>query len=161
MKRAPTWCPPAAGRIAIVCCMALASPAAHAHGLFVVNQPWVRPAAAGRTSEAYMNLTSAEGATLVAVRSDDAAAVSLRGPGAKAPDVRRLALPPRTTVELAPGRYRLSLRRLSKAVRLGDTVALTLTIQGADGARHDIPVSAVGRLRSPVDDERLAHRHRH
>ncbi|MGH8713611.1 MAG: copper chaperone PCu(A)C [Casimicrobiaceae bacterium] len=161
MKRTSPWSRYGDGRIlAIVGCMTLALSAAQAQGLFVVNQPWVRPAAAGHATEAYMNLTSAEGATLVGARADGAAAVSLRGPGTNA-TIREVALPPRTIVEFAPGKYQLWLRRLARSVRLGDSVALTLTIRGADGGRQDISVSAVARLRSPVDDERLAHRHRH
>jgi copper(I)-binding protein len=161
MKRASISCRQGGGRVlAIGWCLALALSTADAQGLFVVNQPWVRPAAAGHATEAYMNLTSAEGATLVAVRADGAAAVSLRGPGTNA-TIRELALPPRTIVEFAPGKYRFWLRRLARTVRLGDSVALTLTIRGTDGGRQDIPVSAVARLRSPLDDERLAHRHRH
>jgi VCBS repeat-containing protein len=139
----------------------LALPAAAAQALTVVNQPWVRPAAAGRSTEAYMNLTSTEGATLVAGRTDSAAATTLHRPGADARAAVELALPAGAIVELAPGNYRFSLRQLNKTIKLGDTVALTLTIRSADGALQDIAVGAVARLRSPVDDERRAHRHQH
>jgi len=150
-----------APRLAFALWLALALPASGAHAVIVVNQPWVKPADAGRSTEAYMNITATEGATLVAVRSDNAAGVRLQRPGNVTRTTEELALPPRTMVELAPGKYRISLRRLSNAVRLGDIVRLTLTIKDADGAEHDIAVSAVGRLRSPVDDERRAHKHRH
>ena len=140
---------------------ALALPATGAQALTVVNQPWVRPAAAGRSTEAYMNLTSTEGATLVAARSDLAAATTLHRPGSDARAAVELALPAGAIVELAPGKYRLSLRRLNKTIKLGDIVPLTLTIRSADGALQDIAVGAVARLRSPVDDERRAHRHQH
>lgn len=140
---------------------ALALPAAGAQALTVVNQPWVRPAAAGRSTEAYMNLTSTEGAALVAVRSDLAAATTLHRPGSDARAAVELSLPAGAIVELAPGNYRLSLRGLNKTVKLGDLVPLTLTIRSADGALQDIAVGAVARLRSPVDDERRAHHHQH
>lgn len=146
---------------ALVVWVALTSAATGAQALIVVNQPWVRPAAAGRSTEAYMNLTSTEDATLIAVRSDGAAAVTLRGRGNDAGATAQLALPAGAIVELAPGKDRFSLRRLAKAVKLGDVVPLTLTIRGSDGTRQDIAVNAVARLRSPVDDERRAHRHRH
>jgi hypothetical protein len=55
----------------------------------------------------------------------------------------------------------LSLRRLSKTIKLGDVLPLTLTIRTADGALQEIAVGAVARLRSPIDDERRAHRHQH
>jgi copper(I)-binding protein len=130
-----------------------------AQALTIVNQPWVRPAAAGRSTEAYMNLTSTEGATLVAARSDLAAATTLHRPGSDSRAAAEVALPARAIVELAPGHYRLSLRRLNKSIKLGDIVALTLTLRSADGALQDIAVGAVARLRSPVDDERRAHGH--
>ena len=40
-------------------------------------------------------------------------------------------------------------------MKLGERVAITLTIEGADGARQDIPLLAEARMRSPVDDELL------
>ena len=132
-----------------------------AQALTVINQPWVRPAAAGHSTEAYMNLTSTEGAMLVAARSDSAAAVTLQRPGRGIGTIAGLALPAGTIVELAPGKYRLSLRRVTQRVSLGDIVSLTITVRGADGLAQDIAVSAVARLRSPIDDERRAHRHRH
>jgi copper(I)-binding protein len=141
--------------------LALLLAAADARSLIVVNQPWVRPAGAGRSTEAYMNLTSTEGATLVSARSDGAADVTLHLPGSDSRKVDRLALPAQTIMELAPGKYRFTLRRLTREVRLGDIIPLTLTIQGADGVRQDIAVGAVARLRSPVDDERRAHAHHH
>lgn len=146
---------------ALVLWVALTSAATGTQALIVVNQPWVRPAVAGHSTEAYMNLTSTEDATLIAVRSDSAAAVTLHGRGNGAGATDELALPAGVIVELAPGKDRFSLRRLAKAVKLGDIVPLTLTIRGSDGARQDIAVSAVARLRSPVDDERRAHPHRH
>jgi copper(I)-binding protein len=141
--------------------LALALPSPSAHALTVVNQPWVRPTAEGQSTEAFMNLTSTEGATLVAARTVRAAATTLHRPGSDARPVAELALPARVIVELAPGSYRFSLRRLNKTIKLGDIVPMTLTIRGADGALQEIAVGAVTRHRSPVDDERRAHRHSH
>jgi len=141
--------------------LAFALPAAVAHALTIVNQPWVRPAAAGRSTEAFMNLTSTEGAALVAARSDSAAATTLHRPGRDARATVELRLPAGAIVKLAPGNYRFSLRRLNKSVKLGDIVPMTLTIRSTDGVLQDIAVHAVARLRSPVDDEHRAHRHQH
>ena len=157
-SRSPRW---PAFALPFTLALALGLPAAGAQALTVVNQPWVRPATAGRSTEAYMNLTSTEGATLVAARSDLAAATMLHRPGSDTRAAVELALPAGAIVELAPGNYRLSLRRLNKTVKLGDLVPLTLTIRSADGALQDIAVGAVARLRSPVDDERRAHHHQH
>jgi len=128
-----------------------------ADALFVVNQPWVLPASRGQSTEAYLNLTSTDGATLVAVATADAAIIAIVGPGKGAPAVRSMPLPAGTVVALAPGKARLALTRLVRNIKPGDRVALTLTIEGADGARQDIPVQAEVRKRSPLDDETRAH----
>jgi copper(I)-binding protein len=141
--------------------LTFALPAALAQALTIVNQPWIRPAPAGHSTEAFMNLTSTEGATLVAARSDSAAETALHRPGRDGRTFAELALPARAVVQLAPGNYRFSLRGLKKNVKLGDVVPMTLTIRSADGVSQVIAVGAVARLRSPVDDERRAHAHRH
>jgi hypothetical protein len=141
--------------LALVVGFALAVCAADANAIFIVNQPWVRPGPRGGTTEAYMDLTSTEGATLVAVRSE-IAAVAIRtknGSGA----IDRLPLTANAMMRLAPGRTRLSLSKLARALVRGEHVALTLTVESADGSRQDIPVTAEVRLRSPLDDERRAH----
>lgn len=150
-------------RMALRCGLVLLLLAPNAGALLIVNQPWARPAARGQVTEAYMNLTSTDGATLVAVRSGDAAAVVIRGPGKGGPTARLLRLPAGTPVALAPGKDRLALTGLARSVKLGERLALTLTIEGADGARQDVPVVAEVRRRSPVDDERsVAHAsHKH
>src|SRR5512146_638569 len=92
-------------RVAFALWLALALPPTVAHAVIVVNQPWVRPGVAGGSTEAYMNITATEGGTLVAVRSDKAASVMLQRPGALVRTADELALPPRTMIELAPGKY--------------------------------------------------------
>ncbi len=56
--------------MAFPCGLVLVLLAPNASALFVVNQPWLRPAARGQSTEAYMNLTSTDGANLVAVRTE-------------------------------------------------------------------------------------------
>ena len=139
------------------CWVAMSPIADAASGLFVVNQPWVRPAPAGGSTEAYMNLSSGDGAALVAVKSAAAGKAALSGAGA-AP-VQEISLPPGALIRLAPGKQRIALRRLAKELRLGDSLVMTLVFRTADGAQKEIPVTAVARLRSPIDDELRAHRH--
>ena len=145
--------------LTIGCCIAVSPVADAANGLFVVNQPWVRPAPAGGSTEVYMNLRSGDGATLVAVKSAAARRATLSA--ADAMPVQQIALPPGSVVRLAPGGRRISLTRLAKRLRLGDTLALTLVVRTGDGTAKEIPVIAEARLRSPVDDERRAHHHSH
>jgi periplasmic copper chaperone A len=148
------------GRVALACGLALLLAAAQASALFAVNQPWVRPASRDQATEAYMNLTSTEGATLVAVASAAAGSVAIRAPGKK-DRVGRLPLPAQTLVALAPDSYRLVLSRLRRTLKVGERVPLTLTIEHADGSREDIGVNAEVRLHSPIDDELRAHSHAH
>ncbi|HTR77901.1 MAG TPA: copper chaperone PCu(A)C [Gemmatimonadaceae bacterium] len=133
--------------------LALVACAQDARAIFIVNQPWVRPGPQGGSTEAYMDLTSTEGAALTAV-SSTIATVAIRDKRAKP---GRLSLPAGVMVRLAPGGNRLSLSKLAREVRLGERVTLTLTIESPDGTRQEIPVTAEARLRSPLDDERRAH----
>ncbi len=144
--------------------LALPLASASAAGLFIVNEPWVRPATAGST-DAYMNLRSSEGTTLVGVRCELAATVTMEMPDnarrGKFRAVTHLALPGGETVRLAPGRAHIRLAAIRHALKLGDHVALVLTLEAADGTTQEIPVNAEVRHRSPTDDEMHAHGHPH
>jgi copper(I)-binding protein len=141
--------------------LVLAPTPSAAGALFIVNQPWVRPAKTAQTTEAYMNLTSTEGARLVAVRTDAAKEAAIRAPGKATVSAPSVRLPAGTLVALAPGHYRLVLKQLIKTLELGDRVPMTLRIDLDDGSHQDIVVNAEVRLRSPIDDERRAHSHAH
>lgn len=143
-------------RAAIAFAAALACGGSAAYGLFTVNQPWARPGAT--TSEAYMVLTSSEGATLVAVRSSLAARAALRSPR-PARIVASLALPAGRPISLGPAGTHIVLRGLVRTLKLGDRVPLTLVFETAAGARQEIGVDAEVRNESPVDAELRAHRH--
>jgi copper(I)-binding protein len=132
-----------------------------ANALFIVNQPWVRPAKTAQSTEAYMDLTSIEGATLVAVRADVARTVSIRAPGSAVAVTTKVTLPPRVLVALAPGQYRIAFSHLLRTLQRGDRVELTLTLEQHDGSRQEIVVNAEVREHSPIDDERHAHEHEH
>ena len=108
-----------------------------------------------------MDLTSTDGATLVGVTSNAAATATIRAPGQTAGKNVHVALPAKTLVALAPGGYRIALTGLTRQLKLGDRVKLTLSIEATDGSRQDIGVDAEVRLRSPLDDERRAHQHTH
>jgi len=147
--------------LALAAALILGAPAAAAvTGLFVVNEPWVRPAEAGST-DVYMNLRSSDGATLVGVRCELAASVTIEVPDSarrgKFRAVTRIALPAGETVGLAPGKLHLRLAAIGHALKLGEHVALVLTLEAADGSAQEIPVNAEVRRRSPSDDEAHAH----
>jgi copper(I)-binding protein len=128
-----------------------------AHALFIVNQPWVKPGT--RNTEAYMVLTSTEGATLIGVRSSIAAQVSLRGPGLRGRARQGLPLPAGAAIALRPGADRIVLTGLTRVLKPGERVVLMLEVETATGAREGIEVAAEVRSESPLDAERRAHRH--
>jgi len=146
-------------RLALMLGLVATMTASPASALFIVNQPWVRPAPVAQSTEAYMDLTSTEGAKLVGVRTDAAKAATIRAPGTTAVTATGVTLPPKTLVSLAPGQYRVALNQLLRTLKLGDRVNLTLTIELDDGSRQEIAVNAEVRQRSPIDDERRAHTH--
>ena len=149
-------------RLNWTCGLVLMLFASYANALFIVNQPWALPANFGRPTEVYMNLTSTDGATLVAVRTDAAKGIALRAPGKDPRSVDRLPLPAGKLVALSPGKDRLAITGLNQNAKLGDRIALTLTIEAADGTRQDIAVLAEVRMRSPIDDElHSGHKHSH
>jgi len=139
---------------------ALSPVPALATGVFVVDFPWVRPAARGGTTEAFMELTSGEGGTLVAVRSEVAAHAYLAGPGQGSAE-KTLLLPSGAPVVLAPGSYRVRLAGLARTLQVGDRVPLVLVIETPDGRREDLRVDAEVRRRSTVDDHLHGHSHPH
>jgi copper(I)-binding protein len=148
---------------ALIGALLLSAPvAASLTGLFVVNEPWMRPAAAGST-DVYMNLRSSNGAALVGVRCELAAGVSMEMPDnarhGKFRSVARISLPAGETVRLAPGKVHLRLASLRRPLQLGEHVALVLTLEAADGSTQEIPVNAEVRNHSPSDDEMHAHGH--
>jgi copper(I)-binding protein len=140
-----------AGALALAGCLAGQAPDARA--LFIVNQPWVKPGA--KDTEAYMLLTSTDGATLVGVRSALAARASMRS--VRGGERSAVTLPAGVTVALRPNADRIVLRGLARTLKPGDRFPLTLQIQTADGTRQDIAVDAEVRFESPLDAERRAH----
>jgi copper(I)-binding protein len=128
--------------------------------IFIVSEPWTKPASRGQTTEAYMELTSTEGATLVGVRCDTAGRIEIRAPDSTRP-LAELALPPGQKLLLTPKAYRVVLRGVGRTLKLGDHVPMVLIVQAADGSRQEIPLAAEVRLHSPTDDHRHAHQHAH
>ena len=126
----------------------------HAAAVFVVNEPWVLPATRSHSTEAYVNLTSSEGLTLVGVVGDVAADIGVHAAGGPAPKIARLPLPAGATVKLAPGGTRIVLAHVKRSLKLGDRVPLKLVLEDAQGTRQEISVDAEVRRRSPTDDHR-------
>ena len=133
--------------------VALASPSqARAVAVITVFDPWVRVASNGKSAEAFMEIMSSEGGTIVRVESDVSVEVPMQRPGTKRAVADAIALPARTNVKLAPGEYRFLLPKLKHPLKLGDRVALSVIVEAPDGSRQTIPVNAEVRRRSAYDD---------
>src|SRR5947207_5514759 len=135
--------------------------AGRALAMVVVNEPWVRVTAHGRTAEVYMRISSSEDARLVAVSSPAAKSVTLRSPLVSKRVATGIELPPHQTILLAPDGYRVELKKFVKPIRLGQRIPLTLTVRSGDGTTQDIAITAEVRHHSPSEDEATGHGHRH
>lgn len=113
-----------------------------------VDEPWVRATVAGQqASGAFMTLTSTHDARLVAVQTPVAGIseiheMALENNVMRMRRIDGLALPAGKPVVLRPGGYHLMLLELKDSLNTGENVALTLTIEGADGKRENLEVQA-------------------
>jgi copper(I)-binding protein len=137
-----------------------ALPVASFAAVVSVNEPWVRPATAGASTDVFMELLVSEDATLTDVRTPVAARVSLaQGAQRRAPPFA-LRLAAQQTLLMRDRGTRIVLARIDRTLKLGDRVALTLVLRYADGSTQDIEVDAEVRRRSPSEDHGHAgHRH--
>jgi copper(I)-binding protein len=113
-----------------------------------VSEPWVRlPVGAQRDAGAYMQITSAQGLSLVEVRSNAARLTELHEMIVadnimKMRAVPGLDLPAGKLVELRPGSYHVMLIDLVKPLAAGDKVPITLVFEGHDKKRTAMEVMA-------------------
>lgn len=116
-----------------------------------VDDPWVRATVAPqKATGAFMQLTSAKPAKVVAASSPVADMVEIHEMKMedgvmKMRAVDALALPAGQAVALKPGSYHVMLMGLKGPIKAGETVPLTLTVEGDDKQRTTIEVKAVAR----------------
>lgn len=119
-----------------------------------VKDAWVRGTVEPqKATGAFMQITSTQGGKLVAAQSPVAGVtevheMAMDGNVMKMRAIPSLDLPAGKAVELKPGGYHVMLMDLKQPVKAGDTVPLTLTIEGKDGKRETlelkVPVKAAG-----------------
>lgn len=148
-------------RILVACAAVSGVLTAGAVPVFVVTEPWVRVAPDGRSAEAFMELKSSDAATIVGIKSEVVAGITMRPAGAGRATLTKIVLPAGETVLLAPGVQRFAIAKVGKPLKLGDRVPFVLVVEGADGGTREIPVNAEVRRRSPTDDHRVPHKHSH
>lgn len=113
-----------------------------------VTAPWVRATVPQqKSSGAFMQLQSASDARLVGVRSPIAGRVeihqmAMHGDTMKMQQVDGIALPAGKGVNLASGGYHVMLLDLKRQLKAGETVALTLVVEGKDKQRQEVTLEA-------------------
>jgi copper(I)-binding protein len=118
-----------------------------------VDDPWVRATVAPqKATGAFMQLTSAKAAKVVAASSPVADMVEIHemkmdGGVMKMRAVDALALPAGQAVALKPGSYHVMLMGLKAPIKAGDTVPLTLTVEGEDKQRSTVEIKAQARAK--------------
>lgn len=113
-----------------------------------VSEPWVRGTVQGqKTTGAFMQLKSAEGAALVAAESPIAGVVEIHemrmeGNVMRMRAIPKLELPAGKAVDLKPGGYHVMLMDLKQPLKKGESVPIKLKFQGKDGKPQEVEVKA-------------------
>jgi copper(I)-binding protein len=128
--------------------VAAALGAAIAQAQVGVSGAWVRGTVEGqKTSGAFMQLRSADGAVLVRAESPVAGIVEIHemrmeGNTMRMRPVSKLELPAGQPVDLKPGGYHIMLMNLKAPLRRGESVPIKLTFRGKDGKPQEVEVRA-------------------
>jgi copper(I)-binding protein len=144
--------------------LALLLATALAQAQTTVAEPWVRGTVAQqKASGMFARITSAQGGRLVSASSPVAGVVEIHEM-AMSGDVMKmralpngLDLPAGKAVELKPGGYHVMLMDLKQQLKAGDTVPVTLVIEGADKKRETVEIKALVRAMNPT----AAPQHKH
>jgi copper(I)-binding protein len=124
-----------------------------------VSSPWIRATVPQQTaSGAFMGLVSAKDARLVEARSPVARLVQIhkmemQGDMMKMAEVDGIDLPAGKPVSLASGGYHIMLIDLKRQLKAGDSVAMTLVVEGKNKQREtiklDVPVKPLNHVGAP------------
>jgi len=135
--------------IALAALLAATVGQAQAQAQTTVKDPWVRGTVAQQKATGlFAQITSAQGGKLVAASSPVAGVVEIHEMAMDGTTMRMralpngLELPAGKTVELKPGGFHVMLMDLKGPVKAGDTVDVTLTVEGKDGKKEQIAVKA-------------------
>ncbi len=120
-----------------------------------VKDAWVRGTVPQQKATGlFAQITSVQGGRLVSVSSPVAGVAEVHEMRMEGSTMKMravsggLELPAGKTVELKPGGYHVMLMDLKQPLKAGDTVPLTLVVEGADKQRETIelkvPVKALG-----------------
>lgn len=147
--------------------LALALAAASASAQTTVKEAWIRSTVAQqKTTSLFARITSAQGGRLVGASSAVAGVVeihemAMRDNVMTMRAVPGLDLPAGTPVELKPSGYHVMLFDLKQQLKAGDTVTVSLVIEGADKKRETVEVKVPVRALGAAASEHGGHDHKH
>ena len=130
-----------------------------------VKDPWVRATvSAQKATGAFMQITSVQDVRLIEASSPAAGVVEvhemvMEKDVMKMRAVKGLDLPAGKTVEHKPGGYHDMLMDLKQQMKEGDTVPVTLVVEGKDKKRSTIEVKAPVRPLTAVSKPEAEHKH--
>ncbi|MBY0366119.1 MAG: copper chaperone PCu(A)C [Roseateles sp.] len=139
--------------ILLACTLIGGAFAAQAQVSVKVDDPWVRATVAPqKATGAFMQLTASKAVKVVAASSPVAAMVEIHEMKMedgvmKMRAVDALALPAGQPVALKPGSYHVMLMGLQRPIQAGETVPLTLTVEGEDKQRSSVEIKAQARAK--------------
>jgi periplasmic copper chaperone A len=134
-----------------------------------VKDAWVRATVPQqKATGAFMQLQSAQDAKLVSAQSPVAGVVEVHemamdGGVMRMRAVPHLDLPAGKAVDLKPGGYHVMLMDLKGQVKDGDTVPVTLVVEGKDGKRQSVELKVPARsaAAAPGMKHGEGHKHKH
>ena len=147
-------------RINLLAAMAFVSVAASAQT--TVKDAWVRGTVAPqKATGAFMQITSAQGGKLVSAQSPVAGVTEVHEMAMDGNVMKMRALPAGLdlpagkAVDLKPGGYHVMLMDLKQPLQDGESVPLTLVVEGKDGKRETlelkVPVKALSAAKPMAD----------
>lgn len=158
-----------AGAVLALTLVMVLAPLTAAAQVVTITDPWVRGTVAEqKVTGAFMTLTAPNESRLVEVRSPVAGTVEIHemkmdGNVMRMRPIRALELPPGKPVELRPGGYHVMLMDLKKPLNAGDTVPLTLIVEGPNSKRQtvnvDVPVRALNAAAGTAAKPATEHKH--
>jgi copper(I)-binding protein len=139
-----------------------------AHAQVTIKDPWVRATVSQqKATGAFMQITSVQDARLVEVKSPVAGVAEVHQMTMEK-DVMKmraipngLDLPAGKAVELKPGGYHVMLMDLKQQMKEGDTVVVTLVVEGRDKKRTSIEVKAPVKPLAAASNAEAEHKHSH
>ena len=137
------------------------------HAQVSIKDPWVRATVSQqKATGAFMQITSTQDARLVEARSPVAGVVevhemTMEKDVMKMRAVPALDLPAGKAVELKPGGYHVMLMDLRQQMKAGDTVPLTLVVEGKDKKRSSVEVKATVKPLAAATPAKTDHQHTH